>query len=63
MPVTSRKQYPPYGECSVCGMPARIWKFNEEVVGESEAGKLVASDNACLECIGVAIRIATEDID
>jgi hypothetical protein len=44
-------------------MPARVWKFNEEVVGESAAGQLVASDNACLECIGVAIRIATEDID
>jgi hypothetical protein len=63
MPVTSKKQYPPYGECSVCGIAARVWKFNEEVVGENALGQLVASDNACQECIGVAIRIATEDVD
>lgn len=63
MPVTSRKQYPPYGYCSICNKPARVWKFNEEVVGENDAVQLVAGDNACLECIGVAISIATEDID
>ena len=63
MPVTSRKEYPPYGYCSICDAPARVWRFNEEVVGENQVTQLVAGDNACLECIGVAIRIATEDID
>ena len=63
MPVTSRKEYPPYGYCSICDMPARVWRFNEEVVGENKVTQLVAGDNACQECIGVAIRIATEDID
>ena len=47
----------------MCGIAARVWKFNEEVVGENALGQLVASDNACQECIGVAIRIATEDVD
>jgi len=62
MPVTSRKEYPPYGYCSICDMPARVWRFNEEVVGENKVTQLVAGDNACLECIAVAIRIATEDV-
>ena len=47
----------------MCGIAARVWKFNEQVVGENALGQLVASDNACQECIAVAIRIATEDID
>jgi hypothetical protein len=63
MPVTSRKEYPPYGYCSICDTPARIWRFNEEVVGENKATQLVAGDNACRECIAVAISIATGDID
>ena len=63
MPLTERREPPPWGRCEVCGLTQRVWKANERIVALGAGYAVVEGEAYCRDCIRLAVELAgSEDI-
>jgi hypothetical protein len=55
-----RQDPPPFGECCVCELRARLWCFDEEVVPLGAGLGFVQADGICRMCLKVLVREANQ---
>jgi hypothetical protein len=61
MPV--KADPPPFGECCICDLKARVWYFDEEVVPLGAGLSVVQSWGVCRVCLKLLVREATRGVD